>query len=268
MTNREQQQPAVAKKRKEWSTGFISSLILLALGVTLLSLLVGFIPAPVPESFEGSGDPEQIYSNWFYHVEYNPFGATTQQLDRMEPGLGFYLLMPVVMILLGVSGGTILLTDFQQTKRLIVLSWGSYLLPAILGIIKFIQLYSIYFWGNEVFTWSLGFYPVYTHLFLQLALLLNQQSFKDWAAFALEEEEKVTWSQLAHRLETSAIIFLLIYVCAWAGPPMILLVFPTPLILPLSFFTIIGCTFFFLLWFIVNELPKIISKRKKSDKHN
>ncbi|MBD3189793.1 MAG: hypothetical protein GF308_04075 [Candidatus Heimdallarchaeota archaeon] len=266
MVNSEKQGP---KTNYERSTAYVMSVYLLIAGVVLLTLLVGLVPGTMPYIYEGSGDPEQIYSNWFYHVEYNyPFGSTTHQLDRMEPNLGFYLLMPVVMTLLGLSGGTVLLTDCQETKQLIFLSWASYLLPAIIGIVKLIQIYPTHFWstfqGGESFTWPLGFYPLYAHLFLQLALVLNQQSFKDWAVFSLKKKG-TSRSRLAQFLRLlSTIIFLLIYVCAWAGPPVILMI-SSSITLLLLYFTVFLAVGLFLLWFMISELvPKMVSLVKKA----
>ncbi|MBD3189801.1 MAG: hypothetical protein GF308_04115 [Candidatus Heimdallarchaeota archaeon] len=265
MPDEEQQ---TQQRNSEKSTAFVLSVYLLIAGIVLLTLLVGLIPTNMPEIYEGMEDPERIYSNWFYRVEYNPFAPPLYEVHGIKPGLGFYLLLPVVMILLSLSGGTFLISDFQETKRLIYLSWGSYLLPIIVGAIKTIQLIPIDFWAFEHhginFSIPLGLYPLYTQFFLQLSLLLNKQSFKGWVSFSVKKDEPLH-SRIGHYYHLlSTIIFSITYFCTWVGSPIALMIYVHGDAFAVIYITTTSTVACYLGGFIVGEIiPKVISLVKK-----
>ena len=128
---------------------FMISIVFAIIGVGIITFLIYMIP-DYPNS--SSVDPSTIYDTFFYNVKYvYRSGSSSNYFGRIyaAPGTGYLLLMPIAMLFIAISGLGILLRNRKETKRLIFINWGLYLIPATMAIVK--DVISNYYSWNSYF---------------------------------------------------------------------------------------------------------------------
>ena len=119
----------------------------------------------------------------------------------------------IITVSIALFSSTFLLKDFENTKKVIVISMISSILPIIAAIISAVRLGTIERlnifsgWFN---TWYLGFFPFLMNLPLYLTLLLRKESLKSWAGFS-NRSETIHPTYLKQR-KIASIFFLLVYI--------------------------------------------------------
>ncbi len=192
---------------------FIISILCAIVGVGILTFLIFMIPNYPRSSFTSSVNT--LYDSFFYDVEYRTSSwSTTYYTPRAFPGTGYLILMPFAMILIAISGIGFLVRNRKEVKRMIFINWALYLVPIGMAIAK--DVYSNYDYWDSL-TQPLGFFPVYLCIFLQFSLLLDNNSFLDWAGFSEESKAENDRFNLVYR-KVISIIFLVIFTYALGIP--------------------------------------------------
>ncbi len=192
---------------------FIISILCAIVGVGILTFLIFMIPNYPRSSFTSSANT--LYDSFFYDVEYRTSSwLTTYYTPRAFPGTGYLILMPFAMILIAISGIGFLVRNRKEAKRMIFINWALYLVPIGMAIAK--DVYNNYDYWDSL-TQPLGFFPVYLCIFLQFSLLLDKNSFLDWAGFSEESKAENDRFNLVYRRVIS-IIFLVIFTYAFGIP--------------------------------------------------
>ncbi len=158
------------------------------------------------------------------------------------------------MFLFVIPGTTILVKDFKKTKQLIFVNWILYGIPAIVRLIKFVQVEklnfeSLYVPEEALLTWPLGFYPIFLNLVIQVTLLIKKQPFIDWTGFLRKKYPLETPIMYLTYRKINAGIFIIIYGIVW-GSLWIMMNGPLGNFLLYYIFT----TPCLLVWFIFSEL--------------
>lgn len=215
-TGKENDHSRVAKSSENGFTispFFIISIISAIIGIGILTFLIFIIPnypRSAPTSYA-----DIAFDNFFYDIQYDSgYYSTTSYWPRAYPGTGYLILMPVAMITIAISGTGFLVRNRKEAKRLIFINWGLYLVPIGMAIAK--DVYSNYDYWDSL-TQPLGFYPLYLCVFLQFSLLLDKNSFLNWAGFSEESKVENESFNLIYRRVIS-IIFLVIFTYTFSIP--------------------------------------------------
>jgi hypothetical protein len=192
---------------------FIISILCAIVGVGILTFLIFKIPNYPRSSFTSRANT--LYDSFFYDVEYRTSSwSATYYTPRAYPGTGYLILMPFAMILIAISGIGFLVRNRKEAKRMIFINWALYLVPIGMAIAK--DVYNNYDYWDSL-TQPLGFFPVYLCIFLQFSLLLDKNSFLDWAGFSEKSKVENDRFNFVYRRVIS-IIFLVIFVYTFGIP--------------------------------------------------
>lgn len=208
-TEKENDQSRVAKSGESGFT--ISPFLIISITCTIVGVgLIAFLIFMIPDYPSSSSvDPSTMYDNFFYDVRYGRhYSSGRYYRIYAAPGTGYLLIMPIAMIFIAVSGLGILIKNRIEAKRLIFINWGLYLVPLTMAIVKDV-ISDYYSWDS--LTQPLGLYPIYLCIFLQFSLLLDRNSFLNWAGFSEESKAENDSFSLTYR-KVIAIIFLIIFV--------------------------------------------------------
>ena len=216
ITGKENDQSRVAKTSENGFTitpFFIISILCAIIGVGIITFLIYMIP-DYPSS--SSGAPNNTYDTFFYDIEYDYYSSysSTYRSPHAYAGTGYYILMPIAMIAIAISGLGVLVKDRKEARNLIYINWVLYLIPASMAIVTGV-LSSTYYWDS--LQHPLGFYPIYLCIFVQFSLLLDKSSFLDWAGFSEKSKVENDRSNFVYRRVIS-IIFLIIFVYTFGIP--------------------------------------------------
>jgi hypothetical protein len=157
-----------------------------------------------------SGAEGDYIENFFYKREVVGWHIT--------PQTGFYLFMPIALVLLPLSGLVLLPKGYtRRTKTTFFSLWGLYFATMLVGIIKGSVMRQG--WGPPAggYLGFLGLVPFSLNFFIQLALLLDQKSFLKWAGFFKEETTQVIPNNYRRIRRINAGCFLFLYLCFLSG---------------------------------------------------
>jgi len=190
----------------------IISIVCSVIAVGLLAVLI--FMHPERDYSNPNPNANTMYDNFFYNVEYSYYYSGNFRRPIFKPTAGFYIFMPIIMITAVISGTGVLVKDPKHTRYLIFTNWVLYTIPIAMSIA--IEIWkNLRYWDNSI--QALGFYPFYLNIFLQFALLLDRNSFLDWAGFSKESEKQNDRASLIYR-RVNAIIFLTIYLYTFGIP--------------------------------------------------
>jgi len=215
-------------KTPKVSLGFIFSIISSLIGASLISLLILFVPRNLNWRYSGSENPSVIFDNFFYDVQYWWFDDPGAYfLDKTGANLGLFIILPIALIFTFLAGSTLLVRNFNETKKLIYINWLLFSIPALIGLIVGLGIYlkmdytgrisetimslevgvfgSLY-GGN--YTWSLGLLPLNLSFLLSISLLSDQNSFLDWSAFSKKGASKNLLKRYSKVRKVSASLYL------------------------------------------------------------
>jgi len=210
---------------KRISKGFIITIILGILAIGIQCLLIVMIPRLQPRTWSSSQlslDGNNFFYKWEYREDYDTLTMEYEYNIYSFTGyIGFYLLGPVYLVLLFLSGSGILNKNFKETRTLTYLNWGLYLLPIIIYIIEIVSHethlpYVPWKIGDPLN--FLGFCQLYINLPLQIYLLVKRKTTKEWVKSYWTNEKSaqskaaVIWSKIYF------IIFALHYLAMWVMP--------------------------------------------------
>ena len=186
-TDEEIKEPKVAKKG--YSIRFYINLVLSIAAIALLIFLNSQLRAII-NLHHGSNDPNTLYDNYFFDGIYTPWGDDAWTLDSMALNTGFYIVMPIILVLLFVSGSTILAKDNREARIVIFINWFLYLANSI-------TTFAFYFRKTGENTlelngnwnlWYFALFPFFFMLFMQVSLLVEKRTFLHWLTFWQVEE--------------------------------------------------------------------------------
>ncbi len=245
------------------SNKFWISVALQIIATGLLTLLICMTPTTILSRIMGGTDPSG--NNFFYRWDYT-FDIPNWEITRFSPYIGFYILMPIAIVALVVSGFTILTTDKEQSKKLSLINLGLFLIPIIVGYV-FGTLISIYnidvyqYWRNFhgiEFTFLLGIIYFSPFIFILGSMFIEEETFIDWSGF---HKKKSPLNRLAIGRIINAILFFLCFIGMW--------IYPILLCLPMRFASYSAVIFLMsfyiavLVWWVFGELVKIIVFRNR-----
>jgi len=195
------------------SRGFLISIILNSIGVSLLVLLISFIPV-VKDVFWNSEQQPLNYSNFFFKWEYSQW-HDSYNLVSFKPSIGYYIFTPIIGLFLLISNSCILIQSEKKTRQSIFINWGFFILPIIVFIIK-ISLIAV---SNEIampyyvipILITLGFYAL-IYLPLQILLLIEKKTTREF--FALQKKEQMQDRKDIIRRRINALFVGMIYLYA------------------------------------------------------
>jgi len=270
--------------KKKLSNRFIFSILMLIIGISLLTILIVSIPkvprvSLLKSDFDAKDnffyDVRSYYSNnAIYNETSGYYDIPGYYLWGVVPNTGFYLFISIAIVFLVLSGSTMLVTSFEETRKLIFASWGLYSIPVVAGIVQtflLYQLYNVYFSyfdEGQQYTWALGLYPVFMNLLIQITLLLDRKSFIKWSGFSRKSYPSNFPSIYLKQRRNRAVFFIICYLASIG------------LIIPSAFATEVGLgyvqefAFYFLtpvmgiylVWFLFSEQIARQRARKKAAK--
>ena len=133
-TNEEIRITDTIAEKKKFPYGLLISVILSAISAAIITWLILSIVISTYNPFISSTQ-EIYFENFFLQIIYT---------EEISPGLwmnpiikykiGLYILLPIAMISFAISGLTILVKDYKQTKLLIYINWIIYLASTISSI--------------------------------------------------------------------------------------------------------------------------------------
>jgi hypothetical protein len=130
----------------------------------------------------------------------------------IEPQTGFYIFVPIVMVLLPISGLILLPKKVNDgTRILIYCIWVLYLAVMIVGIVKESIMPNGWNGVATGYVGLLGMFPVVTNFPIQLALLIDKKSFFEWAGFSKKNFPSEIPNTYLWTKRTNAGCFLVIY---------------------------------------------------------
>ncbi len=162
---------------------FILSIILTVFGITILSLLVIYVPLPdfvIDSSTEQSFDGTNFFYKWIYNSQYFN-NEWHYYFNIVKASTGYFVFTPIAIVLLTISGSTVLCKRYQNSKLIIFTNWILYTIPIIIVFVKSISTQFNYSFNNNIqfFIFGLTFYPLYQNFMLQLGIITFKQSFTD-----------------------------------------------------------------------------------------
>ncbi|MBK5112263.1 MAG: zinc ribbon domain-containing protein [Candidatus Heimdallarchaeota archaeon] len=194
------------------SPAFIFSIIGTIVGVGILVFLIFMIPncpGNAPTSYA-----DTAFDNYFYDVQYRYSSSSTSRDPIANPNPIYFILMPFAMIAIAFSGIGIFVKNRKEVRRLIFINWALYLVPIGMAIAKDVYNKNGY-WFN--IAQPLGFFPLYLCIFLQFSLLLDKNSFLDWAGFSEKSKNDNVRFHLNYR-RVIAVIFIMIFIYTFSIP--------------------------------------------------
>ncbi|MBN1330891.1 MAG: hypothetical protein JXA54_15575 [Candidatus Heimdallarchaeota archaeon] len=230
--------------------GFILSIIFSCVGISVLLLLLSFIPI-LKEGFWSSESLPTHNTNFFYKWNYvYSSWHTSYMLSIFKPSMGYFIFTPFVALLLLISNSGVLVQNKEKTRKLIFINLGLNALPIVCFIIKLILLLVF----DEITTpylvspllTTLGFYSL-IFLPIQIILLAEKKTFREF--FALQRKENSLEVKGTIRRRVNAIFATLIYLYSLG------LLFHSIYFNELELFTlrnILAVVILLLIWFTVN----------------
>ncbi|NHJ49670.1 MAG: hypothetical protein FK733_17905 [Asgard group archaeon] len=159
----------------------IASIILAVFGITILSLLISYVPlleriirSPTEQNFDGSN----FFYNWFYSEGYYG-GQWNYEFYLAKASRGYFIFTPLAIVMLILSGSTILCRKYQYAKIVIFINWILYPVPIIIAIVRSVTTQFNYSFNDniELFIFGLMLFPILLNLMLQLGILTFKQDF-------------------------------------------------------------------------------------------
>ncbi len=175
-------------EKKGYSIRFFISMAISFIGIGLLIFLNSKLRTIIGTHFDTS-NPNALYDNYFFDGIYETF-ADNWNLEYTRLNTGFYIFMPIILVLLFVSGSTILAKDKREARTLIFINWFLYLANAITTFAFYLMKQdddSILLNGNYNL-WFFAIFPLYFMLAVQLSLLVEKRTFLRWLTFWKEDE--------------------------------------------------------------------------------
>ncbi len=233
---------------------FTISIVLNLVAMILLTSLILLIHLPI-----NVGVGVVLISNFFY----NSVSAIVVDI-WFSPNMGFGIFLPIIMICLYIAGTTMLVRNFERTKKLILINQLTYIIPIIGAIISAIRLSNIHYslnvstgWFN---TWYIGFLPLMLHLPFQVNLLLKKQSFAQWNGSSNTLTSVNTSKKTNTKRKWFSSIMLNFYLCNYLA---ILIYIINSYFIVKHFWIIFIPYVLYILWWILGELiykNKLFSK--------
>ncbi|MHA1556592.1 MAG: hypothetical protein ACTSPM_06605 [Candidatus Heimdallarchaeota archaeon] len=182
----------VVGQRSKLPVFFFLSIIFSCVAVSLISVLV--LKMPILETYIDGVYPPDFFDgqNFFYNWSYTKSLVNDYfSLNKLSCNFGFYLFVGIICVSLILSNG-ILTKSYRELKILTFINWFIYVLVFIgYGIVmnKYQVVEPISIWSTRIQIISvLSFYPLALCVPLQLHLLFEKKSFKDWFNFHMKME--------------------------------------------------------------------------------
>lgn len=214
-TNEESRITDTFAEKKKFPYGLVISVILSAFSAAIITWLILSIVISTYNPFI-SWNQEIYFENFFLQIIYSEEISPGLWMNRIiKYKIGFYILLPIAMISFAISGLTILVKDYKQTKLLIFLNWGIYLTSTISSI--FINGYNtpVYWFGHfDIFSIPTIIFAVYfmINIFFQISLLSFEEDFYQWI-LSPRGPNKIDSAN-----NPRVIIFFILYLLAWFSP--------------------------------------------------
>ena len=117
------------KGTSNFSERLLLSILCSVVGLGILSLLIFMIPN-INYTNGYITDPDTRFDNFFYDVYDTGYSWSR---FRVGAGLGYYVLMPVAVCLILISGTTILINKNREKVILILSNLALYIVPIVMG---------------------------------------------------------------------------------------------------------------------------------------
>ena len=184
----------VTKTKDKKSVGFTLSIFLAIIVVSLQVLLIVMIPLNVEETVivdetESAPDGDNFFYRWSYREisDDDPLHKT-YRLRYMRMFTGCFIVIPFIFLGIIFSGSTLFLSEYDQTKKMIIINSVFNLLPITVAIIYMILINSqnADYWGYVFYNsrnaaFVIGFIPFITNLFLYITLMVDKKSLLKWS---------------------------------------------------------------------------------------
>ncbi len=251
-------------EKKGYSIRFFISLAFSFIGIGLLIFLNSKLRTII-NTHEGSTNPNALYDNYFFDGIYSIF-ADNWSLEYTTLNTGFYIVMPIILVLLFLSGSTILAKDTREARIQIFINWFLYIACAITTFLFYLVKKdddTIWLQGNP-FLWYFAMVPFYFMLALQISLLVEKRTFLRWLTFWKEEEPEYE-GVIIIILRAINLLFMFAIIANYAWIPFFMgiakfenvearrYLFQVPPILTITFM---------LLWLLIKLIVNIIKKRR------
>lgn len=259
--NQESRIPQEIAKPKILTIGFIISVILTVISVTILTWLMFSLIDPLarPVMYYTTRIVEE---NFFLRIVNTSEISPGQWINpKVEYKVGFYILFPIIMISSAISGLTFLVKDYKRTRLLIFINWVLYLIPIVSSIFltndstqnQYTVFPGVYF---DIYPVGILRWFIILNIFIQISLILFQEDFQQWILSTKGPE----------RIETANnfrfITFLMFYAVAWLSP----IVFMIDFDYHFEFLMILGLGLAMLtIWWVVGDSIRLIILMNKRE---
>ncbi|MHA1186141.1 MAG: hypothetical protein ACTSSK_04590 [Candidatus Heimdallarchaeota archaeon] len=193
--------------------GFEISIVLSILGLSLITMLISFIPNSA-KTFDSFTLYPTINSNFFYGWGFFiDFGLPNRHaLNMFEPITSYYIFSVIAGLLLLISNSGIFVQSKERTKQLIFINCGFYVIPIIAFIVKMSLMLRTdnSYMEDDVFNIliTFGFYAL-MYLPLQIVLLLEKKTLFEFFGFQRKDHNMGKKEIIGRRI--NAVITILIY---------------------------------------------------------
>ncbi|HUT81852.1 MAG TPA: hypothetical protein VMZ29_11670 [Candidatus Bathyarchaeia archaeon] len=248
-------------KKPFQSISFSLSLLGSSIAIGLLLLLIFFLPNGYPSS-DTSSTIQIIYDNFIFNVVYY-FNQVYYVSPEINGTYFYYIIITIIILLLIICGTGFFVTNKKARNVLILYNWILYIVLMIVYLIYF-KLYVFYFTENELFH-CFGTIPILLNVPIQIALLIDGNSFLDWTKFKISKNEEFVKKDFIYR-RIVASLFLL--------PYFFIAIIPILITSNLQAFDYHEYYFFgfavglpiYLVWFFVGEVLRIIVTNKEIER--
>jgi hypothetical protein len=217
----------------------IFSLVLSTIAVGIIIMLILKFPEHPLSGSEGA------------HIK-NYFYERSRLWTDISPQTGFYIFMPLMMVLIIVTGFILLPKRFNQTTKIFLSCiWILYFAALVVGIIKGSILDRGWDAPVSGYLGFLGLVPFSLNFFIQLALLLDRKSFLEWAGFSRKPYPSNVPTVYLRIRRVNTGFFLFLYLCFLSG--MILAIYPASSAGSMIFLTVVFLGPLMLLWLLVGD---------------
>ncbi|MFW9922492.1 MAG: TM2 domain-containing protein [Candidatus Thorarchaeota archaeon] len=188
-------------------TSFLCSVLFLVLILTLIRPSIELSLLDV--------NSYNFFYNFYYstHSLYWPYYL---EINGISPGPGYYIFFIIGIISL-VANAFIMPKEFRKIKITVFTNWFFYFIPLLAAII--LQIYSATTYSQNInhinfdYSLSLGLIPIIANVFLQIAILIEKNTFQKWNG--LDKNEERLWYKKPAKI--NFIVFIVVYILTILG---------------------------------------------------